>query len=146
MTFIRDALELLTAQHQEIEELLEQVTTTCDDQTFAELADKLTSHLAVEQELFYPVVATQVAPEVMTEVLAEHLAMKRVLADLVWLGVDDADFAPKLARLQALLAGHTAWQEDQLFTTAAETMSEAELAALGDRLHAFDSAVVSTIW
>jgi hypothetical protein len=64
-----------------------------------------------------------------------------VLARLVWLGPDDPEFGELFEQLRALLAGHSAWQEDQLFTTAAETLSAERLAQLCDDLVAFDAHI-----
>jgi len=143
MNQIRDALELLTAQHEDIDELCERVTRSRDAATFAALADRLTIHLALEQELFYPVIAGAVPADVMTELLAEHVAIKRILAKLVWLGVEDEDFSMLFSQLGELLIGHAAWQEDQLFRTAAESLSAARLAAIGAQLQAFATNVAA---
>lgn len=143
MNHIRDALELLTAQHEELDELCDRVTRSRDAATFGELADKLTTHLAVEQELFYPVIAGHVSADIMTELMAEHVAIKRVLAKLVWLGVEDEDFSMLFSQLGELLLGHVSWQEEQLFTTAAEALSTDRLADLGDQVQAFETSVAA---
>jgi hypothetical protein len=143
MNRIRDALELLTAQHEQIDDLFEQVRQIGDEDALVELADKLTTHLALEQLLFYPAIRAQVTSDVMTELLAEHAAVKEVLADLVCLGTRDDDFLPTLARLGTLLVGHSSWQEEELFTAAAETMSCAELAALCDRFYKLDAIAIA---
>lgn len=131
---ISDALELLTAQHEEIEDLLAAVATTRDARVFDELAEKLVTHLATEQLLFYPLVARAMTVQVLDEVLQEHLVIKRVLAELVWLGVEDEAFAGKLERLASLLTGHCGWQEDHLFETVAESMPAETLTSLGRQM------------
>jgi hypothetical protein len=143
MTPISDALELLTAQHEQIEDLFEQVRQIGDEAAFTELVDKLSTHLALEQELFYPAMRQQLKPTVLDEILAEHAAIKKLLGDMVWQNPREAEFRAKLNDLGVLLAGHAAWQEDELFTTAAETMSEGELAALCDRFYNFDSIAIA---
>ena len=136
---IRDALELLTDQHEELEFLVTQVQQTYDSDAFDELADKLVVHLAIEQELFYPAIAQTIAAEVQRELLAEHVAIKRVLADLVWLGVEDREFGGRLTELATLLDGHAGWQEDELFLAVAEQLSAERLASLCNELKAFDT-------
>ena len=145
MTPIRDALELLTAQHEQIEDLYEQVRQIGDEAAFVELADKLTTHLALEQELLYPALCTHLSAAVMRELLVEHVAIKQVLGELVWLGTRDPEFRGKLERLGDLLIGHSAWQEDELFTTAAEAMTSEQLAALCDQFYSFDAIVPGAI-
>lgn len=143
MSPITDALELLTAQHEQIEDLFEQVRQIGDEAAFIELVDKLATHLALEQDLFYPRIARHLAPSVMEELAAEHAAIKQLLGDMVWLQPRDAEFRAKLNDLGLLLVGHSSWQEDELFTRAAETMSRAELAALCDQIYSFDTIAIA---
>ena len=131
MPRINDALELLTAQHAQIDDLLEFVATLRDADALTELADTLSSHLGVEQELLYPAIAPPLAAVIHDELLAEHAEIKRALAELCWGGVEDPEMATKLDRLRALIDGHAAYQEDELFTRIAETMSRDRLAELG---------------
>lgn len=131
---IRDALELLTSQHEEIDSLLVELYQHPDLRTLDSLADKLTAHLALEQQMFYPVIAATTPREVMQEMLAEHVAIKQVLAELVWIGVDDDAFRPCVGKLGELLMGHTGWQEEQLFQSVAATMTADALVRLGDQL------------
>lgn len=134
---ITDALELLTAQHEEIDGLLAQARRTGDGTGIAPLVARLVAHLALEQELLYPVVAPVMSRDVLDEVLREHLAIKLVLAELVWRGDDPPDVAANLTYLAALLAGHAGWQEQRLFVAAAEALSPETLAELGGRLHTY---------
>jgi hypothetical protein len=143
MPVITDALELLTAQHEQIEDLYEQVRQIGDESAFIELADKLTTHLALEAELLYPAMTRHVKPEILNELLAEHAALKNTLGELQWLGIKDAKFRPTLDTLGTLLFGHSAWQEDELFTKAAETMSIDELAGLCVRFYNFDTIAIA---
>lgn len=129
-----DALELLTSQHAVIDDLFDFVATLRDPDALSELADTLTSHLAVEQELLYAALSPPLAGEVLEELHAEHREIKRVLAQLVWFGVDDVDFDARLTELGALLDGHVLYQEDQLFPAAASAMSSAQLAEVGRRI------------
>ena len=82
-------------------------------------------------------------PEVAAELFAEHVAIKRLLGQLVWLGVEDEDFGDLFAQLGELLLGHTAYQEDHLFTSVAETMPADRLAALCNDLQQFDTIAVA---
>ncbi len=133
MRNISDALELLTAQHEQIEDLISAVQETGDAIAFDRLSARILAHLALEQELFYPVIASAIPGEVLGEVLLEHVSIRRVLAELVWLGVDDPSFGTLLEDLAGLLDGHAGWQEDQLFQTVAESVPAETLAALGSQ-------------
>lgn len=131
MQHISDALELLTAQHAQIDDLMEFVSTLHDADALTELADVLTAHLGVEQELLYPAISAHVSSEIRDELLAEHREIKRALAELCWGGVEDPELVPKLEQLRSLVEGHAAYQEDELFTRVAETVSRERLAELG---------------
>jgi hypothetical protein len=141
MNRIADALELLTAQHDEIDSLVAEISTSSSpslrDQLINELAEKLTIHLGLEQELLYPALAASLSDEVHAELMAEHVEIKRVLADLLWLESEDTRFARKLVALKSLLAWHTTWQERELFETTAEAMTPDQLADLGAQLNGY---------
>jgi len=134
MARISDALELLTAQHTQIDDLFDLVATLHDADALTELADTLTSHLGAEQELLYPRIGPALAPDVRDELIAEHVELKRQLADLLWAGVEDPEFAGKLEALRLLFDGHAGYQEDELFTRAAEAMTADQLAAIGQAI------------
>ena len=55
-----DALELLTQQHDEVEDLIGQIEDSDDAdekmELFQELADKIAAHSSIEEKLFYPTV------------------------------------------------------------------------------------------
>ncbi|CAN5834219.1 hypothetical protein BH11MYX3_BH11MYX3_46010 [soil metagenome] len=135
------AVALLTTQHDEIEALLVDVSaaTSPADKTAAlsDLADKLTLHLAVEQELLYPAANPLISAEVRNEMLAEHQEIKRVLADLIWLEHADQRFARKLVSLQTLLQWHEAWQETELFERLAQGLPAPQLANLATDVESY---------
>ena len=131
MTGITDAIELLTRQHAELDQLLLRLPLVDGSERavlLGTLADKLTTHLAIEAEVFYPVVAELVPLE---ELLAEHAEITRVIAELM----TRADRANDLvSELGTLLHGHTCWQEDELFGRVLDSMEPEALAFLGLQL------------
>lgn len=146
-----NALEILAAQHHEIDEMLAAISgapEAVEATALAALADRLIIHLAAEQELFYPAVATSVSREVHAELLAEHAEIQRVLATLLWLDHERAaqDAGQKmvgaLARLSELVAMHATWQERDLHATVAGTWSADELARLGREIGAWIDGLV----
>jgi len=140
MPRISDPLELLTQQHDELVALLDTLSSASEPdraRAFAELADRLPDHLAAEQALLYPIVGDLIARSVRDELVAEHVEIKRVLADLLWFGLEDSDTPRRLAALRALLQGHTTYQEEQLFELAAETLAPIDITVLGNRLQAW---------
>lgn len=134
MPRISDPLELLTQQHDDILALVDVLTTT---EQLNALAERLTDHLAAEQALLYPICAGHIAKSVRDELVAEHVEIKRVLADLLWFGLEDSDTTQRIASLQALLRGHTSYQEEELFEIAAESLAPIDITVLGNRLQAW---------
>jgi hypothetical protein len=140
MPRISDPLELLTQQHDELLGLLDALASSNEParaRAFAELAEALPDHLAAEQELLYPILGAQLAASVRDELVAEHAEIKRVLADLLWFGLDDADAPRRIATMRALLDGHVAYQEQELFEAAAENLAPIDITVLGSRLSAW---------
>ena len=139
------ALALLSAQHDDIGGLLQELAVSTDPArrttVVMALADQLTLHLAAEQELLYPGAAAVISTEVLRELLTEHLEIKRVLADLLWLETDDSRFAAKLVTLRRLVEMHEAWQESELFARAPAALDGAAGVMLAEQLRAwFDDA------
>lgn len=138
---IVDVLELLTSQHTEVDDLIERLETGSGDrsETFRELADKIAAHATVEEKIFYPAVMAEATSDMLHEAVEEHLGVKRVLADLLELDLDDEDdsdeFAAKLSVLKEQLSHHAHEEEEQkLFVMLRRSLSEDERAAIGNEV------------
>ena len=132
-----DVLELLESQHQEVDALFAAIEQGTGDRRalFTELADKLAAHAAVEEKVFYPAVMAKVTGDLLKESVEEHLSIKRVLADLISLRVDDEQFLPKLKVLKEQVSHHAHEEEEsKLFPKVRSMMSVDERAALGNEL------------
>jgi iron-sulfur cluster repair protein YtfE (RIC family) len=138
---IIDVLELLTSQHAEVDELIKQLEDGRGDrgEMFRELADKLAAHATVEEKIFYPAVMAKQTSELLHEAVEEHLAVKRLLADLLELDLSDEDdsdeFMAKLTVLKEEISHHAhEEEEDKLFPMLRRSMTEDELAGLGNEV------------
>jgi hypothetical protein len=134
-----NAIELLRSQHDEVEELIEEIEDSDDPgqkaELFQELADKLAAHSAIEEKIFYPSVMTQDTREQLIEATEEHLAVKRLLADMMELDCDDEHFDAKLTVLKENVRHHAHdEEEDKLFLEVEAMMDEDDLAALGNEM------------
>jgi hemerythrin superfamily protein len=130
-----NVLEILTAQHTEIDELFEKLENDEGDRTalFMLLADKLAAHATVEEKIFYPGVMMRETNELLHESVEEHLEIKRTLADMITMKLDDDDFKAKLTVLKEDVAHHAhEEEEDKLFPMLRKSMTEEEMAALGN--------------
>ena len=137
-----DALELLKSQHDEVEMLIEQIEDSDDseekEELFRELADKLAAHSTMEEKLFYPAVMSEDTAEHLLEATEEHLAAKRVLADMLEMEIDDDRFDAKLSVLKEAVRHHARDEEEGiLFPQVRKMFSKDELAGLGNECMAF---------
>jgi hemerythrin superfamily protein len=132
-----DVIELLTAQHEEVDQLFEMLERGEPDRaaTFTVLADLLAAHATVEEKLFYPAVMTKATDDLLHESVEEHLAIKRVLADLIGTKVDDPSFAAKLSVLKEEVSHHAHEEEEKKLFPLVRAMFDADQrAALGNEV------------
>ena len=145
-----DALELLTSQHAEVDQLIarledEEMSADRKQFVFFELADKIAAHAAMEEQLFYPAVRAQQTEELLLESTEEHLSIKRVLADLLETDLDDARFDAKLKVLKEQLDHHAhAEEENELFPKLRRLMPAEQLVALGGEMLALFEQLITT--
>ncbi len=131
-----DALELLTEQHDEVDELFTQIEAAEDpaakSQLFIKLADCLAAHATIEEKLFYPAVMAKPTQDLLLESVEEHLSVKRVLADLMELKVEDEEFDAKLSVMKEQVEHHAREEEEgELFPKVRKLLSKDELDGLG---------------
>lgn len=133
----REAVELLTAQHREIEALFEKfrdAKSGSQKKRVAEkIADRLAAHSKVEETLFYPTAFVDTTEHLLREAVEEHLVMKRILADILDMDGDDPQLSSKLAVLEEIVRHHVEEEEGELFPIALEKCSD-DLEALGEKM------------
>ncbi len=130
-----DVLELLTSQHSEVDELFEKIEAKRGDRgaAFTELANKLAAHATIEEKIFYPAVMAKQTNEMLHESVEEHLEIKRTLADLLMMKIDEDTFDAKISVLKENVSHHAHEEEEEkLFPMLRRTMSADELGALGN--------------
>jgi hemerythrin superfamily protein len=144
-----DALKLVKQQHDEVEKLMETLEKARKPERkralFIELADKLAAHATMEEKLFYPSVKAKQTEELLLESTEEHLAMKRVLADMLDLKVEDEHFDAKLTVLKEEVRHHARDEEEKkLFPLVRKLMDKQELDELGARLERMFAELLET--
>jgi hemerythrin superfamily protein len=132
-----DVLELLTAQHKEVDELFAKLESGKGNRQvlFTELADKLAAHATVEEKIFYPTVMAERTEEQLRESVEEHLSIKRVLADLIAMKPSDEAFDAKLTVLKEQVSHHAHREEEaKLFPKVRAMFNHDQRAALGNEI------------
>ena len=142
-----NALDLLTEQHAELDDLFAQLEGSGGNRraAFIELADKLAAHATIEEKVFYPRVMSDQTSDLLHESVEEHLAIKRVLADLLTMPLDDEEFYAKLSVLKEVVSHHAHDEEEgKLFPMLRNTMDADELAGLGNELLAMFEELIGS--
>ncbi len=132
------AIDLLESQHREVEQLFSQLeksrAANRKAALFAELADKLAVHAAIEEHHFYPAVKEKRTEDILLEAVEEHLGIKRVLADLLKTAPEDDTFDAKVKVLKEEVEHHVGEEEDDLFPKVKKILSQQEFDALEQQM------------
>lgn len=129
-----NAIELLKQQHRQVEKLFEKIEKAESDEKeelFDEVADSLAVHSAIEEQHFYPATKDARTEELLQEAVEEHLAVKRIIADLLEMEPDDPQFDAKIKVLQENVEHHVEEEESELFPKVQKVHSKDELEDLG---------------
>lgn len=144
-----DVLEILQAQHTEVDQLIEQIQAGEGDRValFDELADKIAAHTTVEEKIFYPAAMDAKTEDLLHEAVDEHLAIKRLLADLMELDLDDDDeadeFEDKISLLKERFSQHAHDEEEgKLFPILRRVMTDDDRAAVGNEVLAMFETLI----
>ena len=90
-----NAIELLEQQHKQVKKLFEEIEEAESgekEELFDEVADALAVHAAIEEQHFYPATKDARTEELLHEAVEEHLAAKRIIADLLEMDPEDPQF------------------------------------------------------
>ena len=130
-----DAIQLLKQQHDVVEKLFAEYEDSDDGRSkrsiFMRLADNLAAHATIEEKIFYPAVYVGDLKEVLEEAVEEHLAAKRIIADLLDMGVNDQNYDAKVKVLKEQIEHHVEEEEGEMFDKVRKTVDEARLRELG---------------
>jgi len=135
-----NAIDLLVKQHREVEELFEELDSAGEDahetqeRLCREISDQLAVHAEIEERIFYPESKQPDTAERLRESVEEHLAMKRLLAQIIEDGNDDARFQARMRVLEEQVEHHIDEEEQELFPKVRRSCSREELEDLGRRM------------
>ncbi len=130
-----NAIKLLKEQHREVEELFEQFEKAKTSDTklklFETIADKLAAHAKIEEQYFYPETKKARTEDQLREAVEEHLAVKRIIADLLEMKPEDEQFDAKMKVLAEQVEHHVEEEEKELFPEAEKIFGQRRLEELG---------------
>ena len=136
----RDALTLLVADHDKVQELFaafEKAMGQGDLGAKAELADQLclelAVHAAVEDQVFYPAVAKAIHEgDLLGEAVVEHGEAKHLMSRLASMEAEDPLYDPTVRVLFEYVMHHVREEQDKLFPKVKR--SDLDLEALGKEI------------
>lgn len=132
MKRIADALELLTAQHEAIAVELSKIPTVEVSglaRALGELADQVTTHLAVE-EMFMETLG-------IASTDSEHKELRLALASILAMDMTSPELSNCIAEFATRWTAHAAEQEYTIFIALAETLQPDVLEDIGLQLGAW---------
>ncbi|HET9428730.1 MAG TPA: hemerythrin domain-containing protein [Allosphingosinicella sp.] len=138
----QDALQLLAADHREVEELFEKFEkasgTSAKEKIVRQICTELKVHAMIEEEIYYPAIRGKVEEDALDEAYVEHDSAKALINELEAAEPDEAFYDAKVKVLQEMIEHHVKEEEkqrDNLFqqTRAADVDLEAMAAQLAER-------------
>ncbi|MDP9021650.1 MAG: hemerythrin domain-containing protein [Actinomycetota bacterium] len=135
-----DAIEFLTQQHRQVEQLFdqyEQASGTGQRQELAnEIVEDLKLHTTLEERFFYPTVRERIPDleDQLLEDLEEHHAVELLLQEVTDADPSDERFDAKISVIQEQVQHHVQEEEQELFPQVRDGLGDDALQELGDRM------------
>jgi hypothetical protein len=135
----QNAIQLLSADHREVEALFEQFEKAKDDGKKEEIARQICTelkiHAMIEEEIFYPALRGKISDDDLDEAIVEHDGAKVLINDIKAGSPEAAFYDAKVKVLQEEIEHHVKEEERQsgnIFSQARKT--DVDLDALGEQM------------
>ena len=135
----RDALALLRADHQTVQELFDKFEKARSEDRKNSLAQQICSelkvHTQIEEEIFYPAIRGAIRDEdLLDEATVEHQGAKDLIAQIESANAGDDLFDAKVTVLGEYIKHHVKEEHNEMFPQVRKT--KLDLRELGERLMA----------
>lgn len=134
-----DAIELLTKEHRDVEDLFDALDVTdLPDRRRAlleELAHKLVVHGMIEEQHFYPALRSRAA-HLVEGFFDDHVEVRQCLGRLLATPADEDVFVERLENLRRMVESHVNQEERDLFPEARKALGDRTLRSLSDQMGA----------
>jgi iron-sulfur cluster repair protein YtfE (RIC family) len=134
------AIEILTADHQKVKDLFEEYDSAEELSERKAIAEKvfheLDIHTQLEEDIFYPAVATSggdEAKKIVAEARKEHEKVKRLIASLRKLEASDEKYDELFQELMRNVEQHVEEEEGELFPQAESDLGD-DVEGLGEKM------------
>ena len=142
----QDVVDVLTSDHREVLELLQQITSTTDVQERRDLADTAISELvrhAVAEEMFvYPAMRKHLpdGDQAVEHDIAEHQELEQTMKKLEDVSADAPEFDRLLRELENVLRDHVHDEETEQFPELRGRIPRADLVKMAEQVEAAKKA------
>ncbi|MDQ1486885.1 MAG: hypothetical protein QOJ62_2578 [Actinomycetota bacterium] len=129
-----DLVAVLLVQHARMKDLMEQITEAAGHERsllFEHLATTITAHETAEESVVRPVTKETAGAAVADARIAEESAADELIATLLDLDVDSADFDRQFAAFKQAVTQHAEAEETEEFPTILSGRSDDERRVLG---------------
>ena len=140
----RDAIALLTEDHQRVRELLGEMEETTEravskrEELLATIEQELEIHTKIEEDIFYPAFRDAAKKkddkDLYFEALEEHHVVDMVMPEIKKTKADSEEFGAKAKVLKDLVEHHAGEEEKEMFPRAKKLMDREQLLDLGQQL------------
>ncbi len=134
-----NAIQLLTSDHREVEDLFEQFENASDSERKEKLAKQICTelkvHAMIEEEIFYPALRGKIEDDMLDEAYVEHDGAKVLINQIEAGSADEEFYDAKVKVLQEEIEHHIKEEEKQagnMFSEARKT--DVDLDALGQQM------------
>ena len=133
-----NAIELLKADHGQIEKLFEEIDSVEDfykrQDIFQKIKRELELHAYIEETFFYPLLENKPGfEELVDKSLDDHQEVKSLLEEIDVID-DEDEYEERIGELMDNVQSHIELEEDELFPKLESTFSINEIEQLGNTL------------
>jgi hemerythrin superfamily protein len=140
-----NAIDLLTRQHREVDQLFADIEKADEDQQIVlaeSLAELLTVHTTIEERIFYPSVKNEQTMELLQDSVQEHLEAKRAAERLLELEPEEGQFMRIFKELKKGVEDHVGEEENDLFPLVRQFCDLERLEDLGRQMETLAAQVL----
>ncbi|MFN2538963.1 MAG: hemerythrin domain-containing protein [Mycobacteriales bacterium] len=133
----QNVIDLLTADHREFTDMVEELLRTEEPERRRELADtiigQLVRHSVAEETIVYPVMSSQLenGAQAVEHDTREHKKLEELMKQMEDCKVGEPAFLDLVTELQEVLADHVSDEEDEQFPTLRAHVPDDQLTAMG---------------
>lgn len=132
-----DAIEMLTQQHREVDELFERIERSDGDeriQLIGRVCERLTLHTQIEERHFYPFAQSAGIQDLVDHSLEEHGEAKQLISQLLQLKRNDPRVVQLCGQLKDSVQHHVKEEENTFFPRLKSLASVDDLRAVADEM------------